>query len=192
LYFPANTFAAGKTYAFQITVTSSGGSNQAIVVITIHRGPLVAALAGGDRVVAAEKDLVLDGRKSYDSDEVASGSSGLTFLWNCARVSGAVCGSAMLTTLASATTAQITIPFLSLEVTGSNPYIFTVTAFKDIRNSSASIQVTTTIQVVPTVSIIAPPKVVNADARVVMAGSVSSAGKISLLFRILLAFSKKG
>jgi hypothetical protein len=94
-YIKANRFEAGRTYVFRLSVAVVDDldlSNTADLTIHVARSPLVAGIAGGDRlqsISTAPGDVVLDASPSLDPDDP---DAELAFEWSCAMKSrGQVC-----------------------------------------------------------------------------------------------------
>ena len=82
-YAAAYALEAATDYALAATaIDASAGTNvTSTVALAVGRGAVVAAIAGGDRVLALAGDVVLSAAESYDED--TGSAAGLTFAWSC-------------------------------------------------------------------------------------------------------------
>ncbi len=91
LELPPLTLAAAARYTFTLAawpVEAPAQRAEATVEVDVVRGPLLAAIAGGDRLHPVGQPLVLDGSPSRDSDEPdapLTEEEGYTFAWSCSR-----------------------------------------------------------------------------------------------------------
>lgn len=137
---PADTLEAGQHYT--LTLQTSQGSQLPVtstVSLNILSSPLVAKMAGGNRLVSRTATVVLDASMSHDPDDAACVSgqvqseeclSALAFSWRCVTVSAAgqqACRLKGLEKLQLSATAVASLDMSSLALTNADSILVTVT-----------------------------------------------------------------
>ena len=167
----AYTLSPG-TYYFRVNVTtSSNASNSQLATVTVERSALYVTIAGGDKVIASTRSLILDASSSYDPDASSLGSAGLNYTWSC-LLDGSNYGSSCGLSSPISSIAKPTIGTLS-----ASTYVFTVkgSAWKGSRTATSSVTVTVLSSnppyVTTTLSVTNSSKV-NPQAKLYIAGSI--------------------
>jgi hypothetical protein len=195
---PAYALVVGKSYEFEVTVTTvpqtTGAptvSSKASVAVTVAPSPLVVEIAGGSSAeVGQGSSFTLDGSGSTDPDiQFGKGSIGVQFAWTCVdeekRTKGLArtnttlpvvttclgAGGATLAGLAETTT-TVTFPANTFAINSNFEFKLT------IRKGTRTAHTTTRIRVVagtpPVVDISTlPGLVVNADDRIIMGATTT-------------------
>ncbi|KAH8075751.1 hypothetical protein JL720_10455 [Aureococcus anophagefferens] len=161
---PAYSLEAAKTYALEATaVDVVGGANATqTVALSVGTSPVVAVLAGGDRVVPAAAALDVDASGSYDGDVEATAPSKLTFAWAC---DDAACDAALGDSQAPKRTVDLAPGTYAIAVTATAP---------TARGRRATYVVAA--EPAPVVAVDGPAGRVAATSRVVLYGSASHDG----------------
>eukprot|EP00753_Platysulcus_tardus_P012675 PLAT3513.1.p1 GENE.PLAT3513.1~~PLAT3513.1.p1 ORF type:complete len:1663 (+),score=781.97 PLAT3513.1:888-5876(+) len=86
LLLPAFTLLSGERYNATVTVwhDASASSNSVTVPLAVLPGDVHAVIAGGRHDVPAAEALLLDGRQSWDADDVQA--VPMTYFWQCSRL----------------------------------------------------------------------------------------------------------
>lgn len=175
------TLHVGKTYNFTVLVSVRGAAavrNSAAVWVTVAAGPVVATIAGGDRVAGVEQELQLDASPSRDTDYA---DTELQFSWACAdSESGHPCLNALdQPLLANVATGAAKLTIKAGELRPNSVPRFTATVSKQQGDATVSAQAAVRVTVrpgnPPRVSIVSAPRVANAEDRIRLEAVVQSA-----------------
>ncbi|KAK7234297.1 hypothetical protein SO694_00204012 [Aureococcus anophagefferens] len=163
---PAYSLEAATAYALEArAVDVVGGANATqTVALSVGTSPVVAVLAGGDRVVPAAAALDVDASGSYDGDVEATAPSKLTFAWAC---DDAACDAALGDSQAPKRTVDLAPGTYAIAVTATAP---------DGRAGAAAATYVVAAEPAPVVAVDGPAGRVAATSRVVLYGSASHGG----------------
>ena len=163
---PAYSLEAATIYALEATaVDVVGGANATqTVALSVGTSPVVAVLAGGDRVVPAAAALDVDASGSYDGDVEATAPSTLTFAWAC---DDAACDAALGDSQAPKRTVDLAPGTYAIAVTATAP---------DGRAGAAAATYVVAAEPAPVVAVDGPAGRVAATSRVVLYGLASHGG----------------
>eukprot|EP01006_Ploeotia_vitrea_P041467 TRINITY_DN66533_c5_g3_i1.p1 TRINITY_DN66533_c5_g3~~TRINITY_DN66533_c5_g3_i1.p1 ORF type:complete len:1576 (+),score=688.91 TRINITY_DN66533_c5_g3_i1:275-4729(+) len=190
LYIPARTLPVAQAFAFRVTLTllqngQAASQNTDVAYVVVKRSPLVALIAGGDRLVSRSADadptVTVDASSSYDPD---NSSTPLLYTWSCRRVkSHASCDSMISGDSAKATLSISTSAFADTETGSDGRYEFRVSvrSASDSRAAAnVSVQISTTAIVVPEISIRPLSSKHNPSSKLVLIGLLPTGQSRSL------------
>eukprot|EP01032_Pedospumella_encystans_P012927 gene12927-14918_t len=176
-----HTLQAGAQYLLVLSATSliTTLSSSAQISVTVSRGAIVAAIAGGsDRFVEVNETFLLDASSSYDEDIPieSSRSENLTFAWSCVQIEpvyGAGCPLTLPLVSGGASILNVTATTAALNTTSR----VTVRVSDATRSSTASVTVTVTTVAVAKLDIQSPNSLsnVNSAKPLVLLGTISGA-----------------
>lgn len=158
---PPNTFKAGSTMRFRVTVSMTNDpavKNSADLTVIVSSTPLIATIGGGNRVHSLNRGdgkLILDASGSRDPDVANDIDPDLQVEWKChLKVSGGPCFSHANEAAILTNTKVLEIPASELYINAEGDmFVFTIRVRKTFRSASVYVEVKVTTDIVPDVYI---------------------------------------
>jgi len=158
LSIPSYTFIPGTLYCFKVEYGARGvqaglgdwsGSANAHICVDVLARDVSAKIRGGDRLVSAARDFILDGSESKDPEKRGSNRFQVSHRWRCERVSNSTIPCFAGVAPLSMTASKLVVPANSLA--GGEDYLFYLDVTSDLGSRSKTARVRVTASLNPTI-----------------------------------------